>query len=90
MSEERISGTGRLVALDASAREYMVDYVLLVVQDVTGQSGTFSPPQVWTHHAISIDEKSQSIPSGPDYTLKTAEEILRVRKTPTGWIVVVD
>ena len=90
MCEEKISGVGRLVALDSSGKEYTVDYVLAVTTDVTGHSATFSPPKVRTIYTLSINERNQSISPEPDYTLKTESEILRVRKLPTGWKVIRD
>jgi hypothetical protein len=84
---EHDSGKGRLLSLAADQREYMVDFVLDVKTEVTGESGRFSPPRVVAQYFLRVDEKGQAIRNG-EYTLKTSQEILRVRKTGRAWQVI--
>jgi len=88
---ERDSGEGRLVSLVADQRTYIVDYDLTVDSEVTGSSGTFSPPRVLTRHLLRItarnNDNNERIPNG-EFTLQTQNEILRVRRSQGQWSVV--
>jgi hypothetical protein len=84
---EHDSGKGRLLSLAADSREYTVEFVLDINAEVTGESARFSPPRVVRQYSLSVKEKGQAIPDGA-YTLKTSNEILRVRKTGRTWLVV--
>ncbi len=59
----------------------MVEYVLDVDTEVTGESATFSPPKVEQRYSLQVKPRNnETIPNG-EYTLKTSKEILRARKS---------
>ena len=88
---ERLKGAGRLASLGPDGRDYIVGFVLIVTQDITGASERFSPPRVeGPYFSLAVDPKGQEIPNG-EYTLDASEaiqEILRVRKTGKIWQVI--
>jgi hypothetical protein len=86
---ERDSGKGRLVSLDASQREYMVDFDLEITTEPTGERARFPPPRIVRKYSSSIKEEGKTIPNG-EYVLKTSNETLRVRKTGRRWFVIRD
>ena len=71
---ERDTGKGRLVSLASESRMYIVDYSL--------ETDTDAPER---HYSLEIDEPG--IPDG-EYTLKTSDAMLRVRKIGPQWQVV--
>jgi len=85
---ERESGVGHLVSLSADQSEYNVDYDLTVDTQVMGSSETFDPARVVKNYVLTIKPRgNQEIPDD-EYTLQTRDEILRVRKVGSKWIVV--
>jgi hypothetical protein len=85
---EHDSGEGRLVLLEADQRTFTVDYDLKVESNVSGSSGTFDPPRVLRRQFLRITPRNnESVPDG-DFSLKTNNEILRVRRSHGQWSVV--
>ena len=85
---EHDSGEGRLVSLEADQRTYIVDYDVTVHSEVTGSSGTFSPPKVVRSYLLRITaRRNENIPDG-EFSLKTSNETMRVRRSRGQWNVV--
>ena len=82
---ERESGKGRLVSLAADSRVHIVDFVLDVETEITGENERQSPPRVVRRYSLQIND--QAIPDG-EYTLETPKETLRVRKAGKSWQVI--
>lgn len=85
---EHDEGEGSLVSLSAEPLNCMVDNTLDIKTEVKGQSATFSPPHVERYYSLSIRPRAKQVIPDGEYTLKTAQEILRVRKVGAAWKVV--
>jgi hypothetical protein len=85
---EHDSGVGRLVSLEADQNEYSVDYKLSVDTRVTGSSERYDPPKVGKHYSLVVKQHGDDKIRDGEYTLKTNNEILRLRKVGSRWVVV--
>jgi len=85
---EHESGDGRLVSLEADQTEHLVDYELTVEPQVTGSSERYDPPQLVKHYSLFVRPRVGDQIRDGEYTLKTNQEILRVRKVGTRWVVI--
>jgi hypothetical protein len=85
---EHDSGPGRLVSLEADQTEHFVDYELSVDTQVMGSSERFAPAKVVKHYSLRVKARGDDRVRDGEYTLKTNNEILRVRKIGSRWVVV--
>lgn len=85
---ENDTGEGRLVSLEPDQSEYFVDYNLSVDTQVTGSSERFDPLKTVKHYSVVVKSRGGDAIHDGEYTLKTSNEILRVRKIGSRWVVV--
>ena len=89
MSEHE-TGEGRLVSLEADQSEHFVDYELDVDTQTAGSSERFDPLKIVKHYSLRVKPRGDDKIRDGEFTLKTEQEILRVRKVGSRWVVVVN
>lgn len=85
---ENESGQGRLVSLAADQTTFTVDYELTVDTQTKGSSATFDPVKVVKNYSLKVTPRGVDKIRDGEYTLKTKNETLRVRKVGSRWVVI--